>query len=127
MNNYTSIDQSKKLLELGLGANTADMCYGSISCDSPGPYCDVAQTHKPDLEFNDLPCWSLSALLEMILGMSLKSSKSFHLSIEDGEYCMCYNDSSNGDYEEFVGSTPLEAAYHTVCWLLENNYIEGRK
>lgn len=129
MKHYTTISQSKKLLSLGLSPESADMAW----IDRPSRVTDCPDVPViMDIELESMipqnkliPCWSVGALLELIL--TIKSSKSFHLSIEDGVYCMCYNDFSNGDYEEFVGSTPLEAAYNTVYWLLENNYIKTEK
>lgn len=50
----TSIEQSKKLIELGIDVNTADMCW---------------QNNEFPIGFNDddaFPAWSLSILFKML-------------------------------------------------------------
>ena len=132
---YTSIEQSKKLLELGLNPETADMFWQSNLNSSDRQYLlDMGEEEYFDIEMNfehcdigdyDIPAWSVDALLQLILPS--KSSKTFHLLLEDSSYCIAYNDSSNGEYEEFVGATAVEAAFYTVCYLLENDYIKIEK
>ena len=60
----TTIEQSKKLMGLGIDVNTADMCYPrdafSYSYDEE-PVC-----HGTGGIGIALPAWSLSALLELI-------------------------------------------------------------
>ena len=57
----TSIEESKRLLELGIGKNTADMCHEWIGSDDVyslriGKCYDVL----------DIPAWSLGALIIII-------------------------------------------------------------
>ena len=69
----TSIEQSKKLLELGLNPDTADMCYCPImdidSMSNTGflkiPDCHPFSEVK-DCKVQYLPAWSLSALLDFL-------------------------------------------------------------
>ena len=77
----TSIEQSKKLIKLGIDVNTADMRYGYIAPYEfsdrkyDGGY-DMIPYHKDFFdrcsnfsadEYDDeLPCWSLSALIELM-------------------------------------------------------------
>ena len=64
----TSIEQSKKLLELGIDVNTADMRYHTISPYDPYPCDEIVYTidfGKPSGK-EDISCWSLSALLKLI-------------------------------------------------------------
>ena len=61
----TSLEQSKKLIELGLDANTADMCYRIVAYNPNDthvyqPYCFVGTLES------DIPAWSLSALLDVL-------------------------------------------------------------
>jgi len=114
---YTTIEQAKKLLSLGLDPGTADMCYGSLSYDSPGPYCEVVKVHKPDLEFNDLPCWSLTALLELIPMTKMCHYDLYYCQyIEEGKDFPIY---STAEY-----NNSIDAAFEMVCWLIEYGYIK---
>ena len=74
---YTTIEQSKRLLELGLPANTAD-CY--FERYKPGKYCRV-QVRQNSIEtsdnffkkygdgdlYNYYPCWSVGQLIKIYL------------------------------------------------------------
>lgn len=73
MKYYTSIEQSKKLLELGLNPNTADMFYPKIDegLYSVFPVIGYEIFKK---QISDIPCWSLGALLDVLPSATLDSS-----------------------------------------------------
>ena len=121
---FTSIDQSKHLIDLGLNPETADMCWG-IDEDTlqynnnpyPLPWKDY--TAK---EFY-LPCWSLTALLKLMEPIR-KDSDMFNWEMRPcfGGVEVEYHEVTTNlilNYEE--GETATEAAYNMVCWLFENN------
>ena len=138
MKHYTTIEQSKKLIELGLSAESADMEY-IAQYGSDDEYFEPA-VFKIETEIDSdypepvtLPCWSLGALLEVM---------PLYLYDEDDDfYMMALDHNSNGwnvsyggeDEYDFIrfadegGKTPIEAAYNMVVWLLENGYIEKRE
>lgn len=62
----TSIEQSKRLLELGLNPYTSDMCWLSDS-DVPVSigYIDLEKVSE-ELKFNIIPSWSLHRLIEIL-------------------------------------------------------------
>lgn len=71
-NNFTTPEQSKRLLELGVPADSADCCY---SCYSDGT---VLNKEAPDIIpfdycrekekwLNDIPCWSVGRLIEIFI------------------------------------------------------------
>ena len=69
MNNYTSIEQSKKLVELGLNPDTADMCYLSQTPQGEPIFFERPAVQGGDTEQyykTSLPCWSVGALLEVM-------------------------------------------------------------
>lgn len=73
MKGYTTMEQSKKLLELGLSPETADMHY--INNQYPGcvPYNEMLNNKNPWLKGIGLfPCWSLSALLIILAKKALE-------------------------------------------------------
>lgn len=75
----TSIEQSKKLLELGVDVNIADMTYVSMKDYGENTYhltvgktdIDWAKDELGNLNWNDvyekyIPAWSLSALMNLL-------------------------------------------------------------
>lgn len=68
--NYTTPEQSKRLLELGLPADSADCYYmrmKHVSFENPEicflPYSEHASFHPSVYEY--LPCWSVGRLMEI--------------------------------------------------------------
>ena len=58
---YTTIEQSKKLLEIGIAPTSADMFFTK--------YSELPWTNSPNRALNEIeeiPCWSVGALLEAI-------------------------------------------------------------
>ena len=135
--NYTSIKQSKKLLELGLNPESADMWYNIDIVDKFGidSYND-----KPSFEnyqFGDIPCWTTDALISMmppyffewergidlIMYPSLDKKKGWNLAYMPNNI----NDMQKDKFRQIThGDTPLKAAYTMMIWLLENNYIKKK-
>lgn len=77
MIHYTTIGQSKKLIELGLDPLTSDMCYsftGEHIEDAKDEDFSVSVGLASAIRYNlfsyrygyDIPCWSLGALLEVM-------------------------------------------------------------
>ena len=69
--NYTSIEQSKKLLELGLDIESADAFY--IIGKEPvsleviyGEFCTMKVLRENYAYRRAMPCWSVNALLELM-------------------------------------------------------------
>jgi len=117
MQHYTIIEQSKKLVELGLNPDTADMCYSTFGVEAHPLHLILKNKDKL------MPCWSLGALLEIMPEIdnqlpSLRKYKNY--------YCVVYSDNVTrlGDNQWQNGKTTTEAAFEMVCWLLENGYIE---
>lgn len=141
--NYTSIEQSKKLLELGLSPESADMFYNEEPDET---YLkDIVDTKYPMIlregyirfleEYGVFPCWSLGALLEVMpiikkgideyLPYFIKGSEIWKGKIQSFWYCSyVLLDDSNTELTTFKTSTAVEAAYSMVAWLLENGYIK---
>jgi hypothetical protein len=144
MQHYTSIEQSKKLVELGLNPDTADMYY---FCDpTPAgnvmhPTLIIVEKHLhsrlPEYDKGDIPCWSLGALLELmpkVISVPVDKRSAYFYNLEwqfandnSLRYITTNRDKclvdiySNHD----IGSKPLiKTAFEMICWLLENNYIK---
>lgn len=111
MNNIcTSIEQSKKLVELGIDINTADFMW---KYDSDKKVYYYKATITPYIFFNDIPAWSLSALLELMPNFTLNGFGNGQFNCKD-ERADCY---------ALVNTCPLDAAFEMACWLLESHYI----
>lgn len=120
MTHYTTLEQSKKLVELGLNPDTADMCYIQHFDESYNEVTFIEEdpilTHTIDAI--DLPCWSLGALLEL---MPIIDDNSYSLSGTLNKGALCKHPCTSVMFQE---ESPLEAVYNMICWLLERNYIK---
>ena len=70
--NYTTIEQSKRLIKLGLNPDTADMFYfldptpaGCIYHLTVPQIGFGVKTREPEYNKGDVPCWSLGALWDI--------------------------------------------------------------
>ena len=124
MNHFTSMEQSKKLSELGLKSDSADLMYFLLKREnllySKCPvYIPVGRNLK---ETKDIPCWSIGVLLKLIPNYSLRKM---------GDRLLI-----NFYSAPRITPTPthviddcvdeLDAVYQMVCWLLQNNYIKTK-
>ncbi len=119
---FTSLEQSKKLLELGLRPQTADMYWDydentqSLSEAMAIPIYEGSwELHHKNWS-KDIPCWSVGALLEL---MPMVNGREPHLIWTKGTYTCFYYCGHKTTKE-----TMIEAVYNMVIWLLENNYIK---
>lgn len=129
--NYTSISQNKKLVELGLNPNSADMCYKCLEDDPYDivvrPYSDWKEQYKCLLISKDakvLPCWSVGALediLPNLLDISLYFSEYSNTKV--WTYALKDEHSKSG-LKLFTNENRMEALMNAVCWDLENNFIK---
>ena len=119
----TSIEQSKKLLKLGLSPKSADMYYREWKRDTK----NISLAYVKGVITNeDLPCWSVGALLEVMPAIidntfKLKCIKD---NIVAGYYFSYHDKNDKRNKTVFTSKTPTDAAYNMVVWLLENNYIK---
>lgn len=111
----TDIEQSCRLLGLGLDPNSSDMYYTPYPNDEY--WYDIPNVGMATKEVNQLSAWSLTALLKLmpsrIDGFYTKLTK-----IHDNGWCI--------EGHQKVGE-PVDAAFEMVCWLLENGYIKKSK
>ena len=140
--NYTNIEQSKKLLELRLNPDTADMFY-SRRPTGKSDY-SIFPDFKPEGRLEvftkvDLPCWSLGVLLDL-LPPSIQTGEGmqnqYEIDIrkywgdEENLYQIAYgnNRGLSGEWHDMINTGEKEnlfdAAFQMVCWLLENEYIK---
>lgn len=120
----TSIEQSKKLIELGIDVKTADMCWSIDIPDLPTllayPFTDCN-----NLE-NKIPAWSLTALLS-ILSTIIDYSYEFVFlkQTSDGRGNRLKNVyRCSVDMKDIWNIKPLDAVFEMVVWLKEMGRYE---
>ena len=126
----TTIEQSKKLIELGLSADTADMHYSKWDNDEEEEY-HLKCGGFPKLDFKyakNIPAWSLSKLLELMpLFIVINGKESSKLQMkkvdEEGNFGVYYWVNQENNVIK-GGITPLDAAFEMMCYLLENKMIQ---
>jgi len=137
----TSQEQSKKLLELGVDVNTADMFYADILVDGNHKYnlhplesYGFKTFGETKLKTSDhlsfIPAWSLTALMKLIPFQIITKNERYGFrqwkgyNTQGETYCFEYISSTNQRlYETYHWNNPLDAAFEMVCWLLAEKYI----
>jgi len=114
--NYTTIEQSKKLLELGLSSESADMFWFRDDTEIPRVFPKDMMHDSASVTY---PCWSIEALLKLL-------QPNANLVCERKQYFVIYRGAL------FQGSTynydsPIDALVEMVSYLLENNYLKTEK
>lgn len=125
MGQYTSLEQSQKLVELGLNSDTADMYYREgfvgISPYQDGKYPPAFFSVKnADVLPINTPCWSVGALLNLMPNLRL-------MHFGDSFWCQ-YCEEAISDFPWHATAeydNPIDACYELICWLLEHNYIKN--
>ena len=128
----TDIEQSKKLIKLGVDANTADMTYVSMKDYGENTYhltvgktdVDWAKDELGNLNWNDvyekyIPAWSLSTLLEVI-------PKEQHPTLVLNAHYKWICDISNPGsftYKPTSGDNPLDAVFKMILYLHEQKLL----
>ena len=138
----TSLEQSKKLIELGIDINTADMFWTyDFTVNDINGLNIISDNFKP--EENDIPVWSLTALMNLLPSefteIGKYSETTYKIDIRkyaltddvdlyqiaygsikfdvDGQYS--FKDMINTGEKENL----IDTAFEMVCWLLENKKL----
>ena len=135
---YTTIEQSKKLLELGLDPSAADMCYQYWDKNNDIPvsisYTDgvnmIKQTASYDVSYNKklealIPCWSLAALIELMPKTIISEGCCCYLFIDVNNISFDYL-SGFAQFNSINADTLLDAAVENVKWLIEQGHIKTK-
>jgi hypothetical protein len=117
----TTLEQSKKLIELGIDANTADM-YWDYDVQKHEYYPMVM-----DEQFDDtcVRAWSLAALLG-VLPMIRKgedTANPFIAKTPDGEYYIVYATLTKEVYDSSMYDNPIDACVAMIENLHELNLL----
>lgn len=107
----TSIEQSKKLVELGIDVNTADIVYNIFD--------ESYIRHDTPIDKYHTPSWSLSALIELIPDECRMEKTPLD---QTGEFTYSFVD----DYyniRTYETGNPVDACYEMILKLKEKDLI----
>ena len=122
----TSIEQSKKLVKLGIDVNTADMYYmyrhWEIDENTVGAQSDAHIGFDSDAyygadngkTYHYIPAWSLSAMLRLIPRFTLERNINGD---DEDEFILTYR------YNSVCDEDLVDAAFGIICWLKEHKKI----
>ena len=136
----TSIKQSKKLIELGISTDTADMYWWTYGKRYYREAMDDGDFNKE----SDIPAWSLTALSKLIkseiYGETIYGDtitykvdfRKYKLTDDVDLYQIAYgnikfDEDGHDSFKDMINTgqkeDPVDAAFQMVCWLKENNKI----
>lgn len=131
--NFTSINQSKKLVELGIDPNTSDLWY---SLDDEDPEYAVVNIEESPFEWEEitvfdraLPCWSTGALLNLLPKIIFDKYDYYEYNlfidvISEMPYYILHNDCYLSDFpNDFLGGDLISNLIKCIEWLKENKYM----
>ena len=114
----TTIEQSQKLIELGIDANTADMVWVCGRLHTDGPKYQVLRVKEEVSEpENYIPAWSLSALMDLMPICVLSV-----LNKTDGNLYRVVKDTNERKETEFHRN-PIDAAFEMILKLHEQKLL----
>lgn len=131
----TSIEQTKKLLDIGIDINTADLTIINLPLENEERFNFISSRIPNDIfpsitdgKSERVPAWSLDALMELIpYEIVLDDDESLVLGIhkEDIQYYLEYSSTYSGEifFDTLMHDDFIDAAFEMVCWLKENKYI----
>lgn len=127
----TSIEQSKKLIELGIDVNTADMFWDTAEPNERrkplvGPISDYC-----DMEDWAVPAWSLTVLLSILPMHIIINGSMYKFSMvkgfnKNGEtYAIKYSIFNTTFYLHLTNfyNNPIEACIEMIVWLKDSERI----
>ena len=120
----TSLEQSKKLIELGIDINTADMYWWPTSIRY---YIEAMDDGDFNEEEGHIRAWSLAALSNFILPYIADddgNNYKFYLSKDGIDRWIAYYKNNNLSIHICEESEDLiDVIFEMVCWLKKEEYI----
>ena len=111
---WTSVEQARLLMKVGLFVDSADMSYSLNNYDRNGDLYDIPLTFKgKDIPWCDsyIPCWSVGKLIDLIPYEPT-------ISLNDGHWMVMF-DIGDTERHQFFGDSLIEALVQVHIWLLE--------
>ena len=125
---YTDLEQSKQLAEI-LPIESADMEYMFLKKDgskvSNVPFVKDG-FEEPECCYIFIPCWSLTALLEVI-PKRIKDCAIFRMDMGENDFAIWYDNLDSGTVDEnlpdITTNSPIDACYEMIIKLHEQNLL----
>lgn len=112
----TSIEQSKKLIELGIDVNTADIIYNIFGVSYV--------RHDTPIDKYHTPAWSLTALIKMLPDKITIDNETYYPFFNKKGIAFRGPISWDGQKSKsFEMDDILDAAFEMIVWLKENNKL----
>ena len=118
MKSYTDIEQSQKLIELGIDIKTADMYWWYLEKSSGKRYYVGTMDDDNFNEKTDVPAWSLTALLSLLKPYGSDTYTMW--GTLNGGAGIEFADLTDVSFQE---DEPLDAVFRMVCWLKEKGKL----
>ena len=131
MNAYTTLEESKQLIEAGLDVNTQDMYYQQCCSMLTGKYewkpfiGEHLATRENLFSYRNgyiIPCWSLAALLDIINNSNISYILSNNHNSESGYIISVKVRNLEGKFQVF----DFDKIIGCITWLLEHDYIKSK-
>ena len=121
----TSINQSKKLIELGVDVNTADMLWTyDFTVNDINGLNVISNNFK--IEENDIPAWSLSALLDVI-PKHIKDFAVLRMDMGENDFSIWYDDINlgmvNAYLPDITKENPIDSCVEMIVKLHEQKLL----
>ena len=121
----TSLEQSQKLIELGIDVNTADMYWANDTLPLISfPLGNIDADWDYAMENGMVPAWSLTALLKLMPTDDKKDEyyvgTESHSDYHTVSYRNCWDGCIHSEYSE---ESLLDAAFEMIVWLKENEKL----
>lgn len=127
----TSIEQSKKLIELRINVNTADMYYPNRTDIQYQCALPIGMKHGNSLLAQEIPAWSLAALLDILPMHIIINGSMYKFSMVKGfnkngkSYAIKYNIFNTTFYLHLTNfyNDSIDTCVEMIAWLKESKRI----
>lgn len=117
----TSVEQSERLVKIGVEEHTADMYYVLMSNKQPKRLM-IKESAMPRNLLNVLPAWSLSALIEL-LPYFIEHNGQDYVLLMLKDRVVYWRDGCDNLFETDRDNL-IDAAIDTIQWVIETNKEE---
>ena len=124
----TTIEQSQKLIELGIDASTADMMWDDWNLIDEG--WKLSFGYYPEIEKDYgrkiYPAWSLTALLDILNKTAYSIDEDASVNLSSYKAIKWDLGIDNTDLELITESNPIDACYEMICKLKTESTYEKK-